>query len=318
MYVCSCVFGEMLVGKPILTGDSDGHQLELIFDMCGTPTDESMPGWKSLPGAEVLSPRPRPGNLSQRFREFGSGAISLLKELLKLEWRTRINAHDALQHPYFRNAPFAANPGDLPSFEESHEFDRRKYHDRKAALPPAPKGGTVGRGVLEGNSGPNSAFNSSDGYGGRNGVNGSRFPRNGPPPPGGERRPAWQRDRDRDLPPRPPVPQEYGNGWDGVGEHPDGYRHRDVDRPGRGRGGVNRHVDREHPVDTYIPSYNQEGGRREPPRDDRRRHDWDDRRHDWDRRRPDYDERARASRTKSRSRSPIRDREGHREREYRR
>jgi serine/threonine-protein kinase BUR1 len=65
----SCVFGEMLVGKPILAGESDSHQLDIIFDLCGTPTDENMPGWKSISGAEHLNPRSRQGNLTQRFRE---------------------------------------------------------------------------------------------------------------------------------------------------------------------------------------------------------------------------------------------------------
>lgn len=318
MWGVGCVFGEMLVGKPILTGESDLHQLELIFDLCGTPTDDNMPGHKELPLYKDLHPRPRPGNLPQRFREFGSGAVSLLRELLKLDWKSRINAHDALQHPYFRNAPLPAAPGEIPTFEESHEFDRRKFHDRKAALPPAPKGGTVGRGVVNGNTGPNSGFE-PDGYGGRNGANGSRYPRNGLPPPG-ERRPAWQRDHGhRDLPPRPPPPQNYSNGWDGA-EYSDSYRDRDRDRPPRGgiRGG---HRDAA-PIDTYIPSYDRErdggGGRREPPRDDRRRHDWDDsRRHDrrWG---GEHDDRMRSSRTRSRSRSPIRDRDSHRDRDYRR
>lgn len=66
---CSCVFGEMLIGKPILAGDSDPNQLKIIFDLVGTPTEETMPGWKSLPGAEGLNLPPRPPSLSQRFRE---------------------------------------------------------------------------------------------------------------------------------------------------------------------------------------------------------------------------------------------------------
>jgi serine/threonine-protein kinase BUR1 len=59
----------MLVGKPILSGDSDVKQLEIIFDLVGSPTEENMPGWRLLPGAEGLSPRARPPTLSQRFRE---------------------------------------------------------------------------------------------------------------------------------------------------------------------------------------------------------------------------------------------------------
>ena len=60
----------MLLGKPILAGESDGHQLEIIFDLVGTPTEESMPGWRQLPGAEALSMRSRSGNLSNRFSQY--------------------------------------------------------------------------------------------------------------------------------------------------------------------------------------------------------------------------------------------------------
>src|SRR5690349_13033378 len=64
---------------------------------------------------------------------YGSGAVSLLKELLKLDWRTRINAVDALQHSWFKMAPLPLEPHEIPVYEESHELDRRKFHDRKAA-----------------------------------------------------------------------------------------------------------------------------------------------------------------------------------------
>lgn len=66
----SCVFGEMLVGKPILAGESDSHQLDLIWDLMGSPSESNMPNWKKLPGGEHLNPRPRPGNLENRFRQY--------------------------------------------------------------------------------------------------------------------------------------------------------------------------------------------------------------------------------------------------------
>ncbi|KAK3378166.1 kinase-like domain-containing protein [Podospora didyma] len=313
MWGVGCVFGEMLVGKPILAGESDVNQLEIIFDLCGTPTDENMPGWQNLPGAEALKPRPRPGNLQQRFREHGPQAISLLHMLLKLDWKTRVNAHDALTHPYFRLAPYPAQSSDLPTFEESHEFDRRKFQDRRnnLPLPPAPKGGTVGRGAFD-NTGLNAGFNNAEGYNARNGANGGRYPRNRALPPVDERVPAWH--RDRGLPPRPPPPIDHANGWDAASDHTESYR--DRDRAPRSRGGGVARPD----VDTYIPAYDREArrdDRRRPPRDD-----WEDRRHaprdDWDRRRGvgvDYDDRSRASRTRSRSRSPIRDREHNRDRD---
>lgn len=214
----------------------------------------------------------------------------MLKDLLKLDWKARINAGDALQHPYFKMAPLPANPADLPTFEESHEFDRRKFHDRRAALPPAPKGGTVGRGPEA--NGASAGLNTSDAYPGRNGIGGPRHPG---PRNGDERRPAWQ--KERGLPPRPPPPER--NGFDGD----DPYRERDRDWRPRSRGA------RGPDVDTYIPSYREGGGREgggrfrddgrhrdDRPRDDRRRWDDRERRHEREPRR-----------TRSRSRSPVRD-----------
>jgi serine/threonine-protein kinase BUR1 len=37
--------------KPILTGQSDLHQTQLIFELLGSPTSQTMPGWDTLPGA---------------------------------------------------------------------------------------------------------------------------------------------------------------------------------------------------------------------------------------------------------------------------
>ncbi|KAI0120011.1 kinase-like protein [Nemania sp. FL0031] len=304
MWGVGCVFGEMLVGKPILAGESDGHQLDIIFDLVGSPTEENMPGWKQLPGAESLNPRPRPESLSTRFQKHGGAAVSLLKALLQLNWKARINAIDALEHPYFKATPYPARPEDIPTFEDSHELDRRKFHDRKAALPPAPKGGTVG-GAFDG---PNVGFGSGDGYGNR--ANGRHHGRNGDD---GGRRPAWAREQARHehrLPPRPPPPENPPSGWDGTKDQHNSYNNRDRDRAPRNRGGANR-----PDIDTYIPSYrgrDELPPREDRPRDDRRRRDdRDDRRHEWDR--------NRASMTRSRSRSPVRDRDRDRDRDvYRR
>ncbi|KAH8598035.1 kinase-like domain-containing protein [Bisporella sp. PMI_857] len=321
-----CVFGEMLKGKPILAGESDSHQLKIICDLVGTPTDQNMPGWRHLPGSEGLNfPHPRPATLSQRFREHGSGAISLLSELLKLDWRKRINAIDALQHPYFHTEPMPAKPGDLPMFEESHELDRKKFRSQKAAPPPAPKGGTVGKGTDGGwgaEPGPGGYVDSHGGHNQRSHQNGSRYPphgvdsRNGVPLPLSEgRRPAWRRDDrpDTRLPPRPPagIPEPLYDGGGGRSDR-DNYRSqsRDLERgPPRSRGPPS--------VDTYIPSYGTEssrqprGDRSRDERPPRRRDDLDDRRHDRDRERArlEYDDRSRSGRTRSRSRSPQRDRD---------
>jgi len=60
----------MFTRKPILAGTSDLNQIQQIFDLVGSPTEENMPGWSQLPGCEgTTSFEARPGNLSTRFRE---------------------------------------------------------------------------------------------------------------------------------------------------------------------------------------------------------------------------------------------------------
>ena len=218
------------------------------------------------------------------FKRFGSGAVALLRELLRLDWKTRINAVDAMDHPYFKMQPLPLHPHEIPMYEESHELDRRKFHDRKANLPPAPKGGTVGLGPDA--NGATAGFNSSDGYGSRNGANGGRY--RGPPPEA--RKGPWPRDRG----PPPPGRQPQGD----TAPPQDHADHRDRERGGaRNRGGPRGGGG---DIDTYIPSYGRDGPaqrREDRPMEDRRRRDGkEDRRLDRDRR------------TDSRSKSPTHDR----------
>lgn len=83
----------------------------------------------------------RSSDFNQPYRQ-GPLMISLLSEFLKLDWRKRITAVDALKHPYFTSPPLPARPGDLPQFEDSHELDRRQY--RQKPKPPAPPNGAAG------------------------------------------------------------------------------------------------------------------------------------------------------------------------------
>ena len=183
----SCIFGEMFKRQPILTGKSDLDQAHKIWDLMGSPTDNNMPGWKSLPGHEGVSVwEPRPGTLKETFRELSADALSLLHALLRLDWRKRLTAVDAIDHGYFRKHPKPSRPEDLPThYADSHEqeFGQRRGQ-AKVAPPPAPAGGTVGMGP-EGETGPHGQPNSREGPERYRGAHGGD--------PGG-----WARDRDRD------------------------------------------------------------------------------------------------------------------------
>ncbi|KAJ9628644.1 serine/threonine protein kinase, CMGC, CDC2/CDK sub [Taxawa tesnikishii (nom. ined.)] len=150
MWGAGCVFAEMYERRPILEGKSDLSQAQIIFELVGSPNDQSMPGWQELPGCEGVNTwENQRGNISKRFAKMPPEGLSLLKELLRLDWRRRINAIDALQHPYFDTNPLPAQPENLPRFEPSHELDRRKHHEKRTAPPAAPAGGDIGMGPEE-------------------------------------------------------------------------------------------------------------------------------------------------------------------------
>ncbi|KAJ6122560.1 hypothetical protein N7512_005025 [Penicillium capsulatum] len=249
MWGVGCVFGEMFKGKPILSGSSDLNQAQIIFNLVGSPTEENMPGWASLPGCEgVKTFQYKRGNLDEVFRDQGPVAISLLAELLKLDWRKRVNAIDALKHPYFTTPPLPARPGEIPQFQDSHELDRKKFRDQRAPMPPAPAGGAVdvpppGGWVPSGSRGPPDSRSRVPGGArpGRphpQGMSGNP-PRRGPFPPS-------QRDRDNGLPPRPPQT------WDGSQSgRLDGRDEQRRDRFGQGRPGGRFPSN----TDSYVPNY---------------------------------------------------------------
>lgn len=277
MWGAGCVFGEMFKRKPILAGQSDIHQAQIIFELIGSPNDQTMPGWNELPGAEPIRQfGSYPGNIAARFRELSPTGLSLIKDLMRLDWRKRINAIDAIEHPYFRENPKPMREEDIPHFADSHELDRRNARGQKQALPPAPAGGTVGggpNGEWTGSGPPPHTWQNGDrrygpqdrgppgGDRGRGGYD-RRPPgydhRPPPPPPPGDRRPNWGNGSDMRQGHLPPPPGEGRHQLPNVPPRFGG-----ADGGDRRRGG--------QPVgDVYIPSYN-DGPQRSREPDDRQR-----------------------------------------------
>ncbi|PWW80365.1 Pkinase-domain-containing protein [Tuber magnatum] len=300
-----CVFAEMYRGRPILQGNTDMDQVIKIFQLCGSPTQKNMPGFDKLPGCEGMkSFGPFQRTLEGHYSSMGSAGVSLLSQLLKLDPQRRINAMDALKHEYFATDPLPAKPSDLPSFEDSHELDRKKFRHQKAHLPPAPAGGTVGIGQdgtwgWSGRAGEVPWANGSGAGPSRGGR-----PNNDPWANGGSQR--YGRQHDNRLPPHDSrVPPGHRPGPDHrQWSRPGGLDHRELGLPprppqvghmdreprgppprtNRGNGGGN--------VDTYIPSYGVGGP-------DDRRGNWS---RDWDRDRGDRDRGDRGDRGDRRDR----------------
>jgi len=134
MWGLGCIFGEILQRVPILRGESELDQLEKIWELCGTPTEETWPGYRNLPGCQDMKFEPQRFNcISERFKNFNPLAVDLLKKLLTLDPKKRITAKEALTHDYFWTPPQPALPENLPKYPSSHELDARKARQQANA-----------------------------------------------------------------------------------------------------------------------------------------------------------------------------------------
>lgn len=252
-----CILAEMYKGAPILQGQSDIEQLNMIFNLCGTPTESTMPGWTLLPGCEgIRSFKSYPRQLERNYEKHGRELVVLLAGLLDLDPSRRFTATQALDDVYFKTEPLPAEPGDLPNYEASHEFDKRRNdtNRRDTRVPKAPD--AAGQ-MVGGNSNAQ-----------------AMAPRETAPPQGGTY------DRRRQLTQEPPArdaretPRDHGSRYDDRPRRDDRPRESYGDRPrdrdwNRGPPDRERDRDRGHAVDTYIPAYSKARG--SPPRRDRSR-----------------------------------------------
>ncbi|KAF8201411.1 kinase-like domain-containing protein [Pholiota molesta] len=141
MWGIGCVLGEMFQRKPILPGTSDLDQLEKIFSLCGSPNQHNWPYFDALPGCEgVIRFNSHVRKIKNVFNSIEPETVDLLDKLLVINPKQRITAAEALEHDYFWSDPLPADPKSMPSYEASHEYDKRGHrnHPPMPAVPPMP------------------------------------------------------------------------------------------------------------------------------------------------------------------------------------
>ena len=104
MWAVGCILAELLLRVPFFPGDSDLDQLMRIFQVLGTPTEQSWPGMTGL--ADYIRFKPFPGTpLRDIFTAAGNDLLQLLEQLLAINPLDRCTCEQALQLPYFSNKP---------------------------------------------------------------------------------------------------------------------------------------------------------------------------------------------------------------------
>lgn len=113
MWAVGCILAELLLRVPFFPGDSDLDQLMRIFQVLGTPTEQSWPGMLGL--SDYIRFKPFPGTpLRDIFTAAGNDLLQLLEQLLAINPLDRCSCEHALQLPYFSNKPNPTPGPNLP------------------------------------------------------------------------------------------------------------------------------------------------------------------------------------------------------------
>ncbi|KAJ0971661.1 hypothetical protein J5N97_019620 [Dioscorea zingiberensis] len=124
-----CIFAEVLTGKPLFPGKNVVHQLDLMTDLLGTPSLDTISRVRNEKARRYLSSmrKKQPIPFSQKFPNADPLALKLLERLLAFDPKDRPTAEEALADPYFRGlAKVMREPSCQPISKIEFEFERRR------------------------------------------------------------------------------------------------------------------------------------------------------------------------------------------------
>ncbi len=113
------VFAELVLRTPFVPGNTDLHQLELICQAIGTPTEENWPGVSKLEAfvkVDKAAAQPVRGKdyYLSSFGTVGSVGVDLLMGMLTLDPRKRCTSRQVLEHMWWIMDPKPTPKQDLP------------------------------------------------------------------------------------------------------------------------------------------------------------------------------------------------------------
>jgi serine/threonine protein kinase len=129
VWSAGCILAELLRRKPFLPGSDTNNQLDLTFEVFGTPTEEFITAIPKPRLRKFLrSLPPKKGRaLESFFPKASANAIDLLRKMMVVDYRKRITIEEALKHPYLKELHC---PDDEPSRDPVPvmEFEFEKHY----------------------------------------------------------------------------------------------------------------------------------------------------------------------------------------------
>lgn len=108
VWACGCIMGEMFHrSKPVFPGKDRIHQLDVILEIVGTPSDEDISKVGSSAAQKYIRRKPKHKGVdfstyffTPQGKPLSAECIDLLRRMLEFCPSKRITVHEALNHPY--------------------------------------------------------------------------------------------------------------------------------------------------------------------------------------------------------------------------
>uniref|UniRef100_A0A1B6EAR8 mitogen-activated protein kinase n=2 Tax=Clastoptera arizonana TaxID=38151 RepID=A0A1B6EAR8_9HEMI len=143
-----CIMAELLTSRTLFPGTDHVDHLTRVLFLCGTPSEETITKITSEEARNYIQSLPplKKKNFKDVFKGANPLAIELLEQMLELDAEKRINAEQALAHPYLAQY---ADPSDEPvsqpydqSFEDMElpveKWKELVYEEVTTFTPPPP------------------------------------------------------------------------------------------------------------------------------------------------------------------------------------
>lgn len=136
IFAAGAIMAELYNGKALFEGQNQMDQLNKVFYVLGTPsTGDWEDGYKLARRLQCIFPQHKRQNLASIVPNASEDAIDLMSRMLTIDPKKRINALEALQHPYFMvEVPMTVEI--MPKMVEAPDPMKQTGFNPKPALKP--------------------------------------------------------------------------------------------------------------------------------------------------------------------------------------